>query len=64
MNRKIRRSMGQGLKLLSVLLCFSCSLLISDYLFFNSLMIHDEKTKKITTVKEVLKCDLNYHKIW
>ena len=27
------------------------------------LIIHEEKTKQITTVKEVWKCDLNYHKI-
>ena len=31
--------------------------------FFNkSLIIHDEKTKEITTVKEVWICDPNYHK--
>ena len=33
-------------------------------MFSNSLNIHEEKTKEITTVKEVWKCDLNYHKIW
>ena len=27
------------------------------------LIIHEEKTKEITTTKEVWKCDLNYHKI-
>ena len=32
--------------------------------FSNSLIIHAEKTKEITTVKEVWICDLNYHKIW
>ena len=31
--------------------------------FSNSLIIHEEKTKEITTVKEVWECDLNYHKI-
>ena len=31
--------------------------------FSNSLIIHEEKTKEITTEKEVSKCDLNYHKI-
>ena len=31
--------------------------------FSNSLIIHEEKTKEITTAKEVWKCDLNYHKI-
>ena len=31
--------------------------------FSNSLIIHEEKTKEITTVKEVWKCDVNYHKI-
>ena len=31
--------------------------------FSNSLIIHDEKTKEINTVKEVWRCDLNYHKI-
>ena len=33
-------------------------------LFSNSLIIHEEKTKEITTVKEVWICDPNYHKIW
>ena len=32
-------------------------------LFSNSLIIHEEKTKEITTVKEVWICDPNYHKI-
>ena len=37
---------------------------MSDYLkFSNSLIIHEEKTKEITTVKEVWICDPNYHKI-
>ena len=31
--------------------------------FSNSLIIHEEKTREITTVKEVWKRDLNYHKI-
>ena len=31
--------------------------------FSDSLIIHEEKTKEITTVKEVWKCDLNYYKI-
>ena len=31
--------------------------------FSNSLIIHEEKTKEITTVKEVGICDPNYHKI-
>ena len=31
--------------------------------FSNSLIIHEEKTKEITTVKEVRICDPNYHKI-
>ena len=35
-----------------------------DTSFSNSLIIHAEKTKEITTVKEVWICDLNYHKIW
>ena len=30
--------------------------------FSNSLIIHEEKTKQITTVKEVWKYGLNYHK--
>ena len=34
-----------------------------DLNFSNSLIIHDEKTKEITTVKEVWICDPNYHKI-
>ena len=32
--------------------------------FSNSLIIQEEKTKDITTVKEVWICDPNYHKIW
>ena len=32
--------------------------------FSNSLIIHEDKTKEITTVKEVWICDPNYHKIW
>ena len=31
--------------------------------FSNSLIIHEETTKEITTVKEVWICDPNYHKI-
>ena len=31
--------------------------------FSNSLIIHEEKTKEITTVKEVWICDPNYNKI-
>ena len=31
--------------------------------FSNSLIIHEDKTKEITTVKEVWICDPNYHKI-
>ena len=37
--------------------------MIWSLLFLNSLIIHEEKTKEITTVKEVWKCDLNYYKI-
>ena len=36
---------------------------IKDKSFSNSLVIHEEKTKEITTVKEVWICDPNYHKI-
>ena len=32
--------------------------------FSNSSIIHEEKTKEITTVNEVWICDPNYHKIW
>ena len=37
-----------------------------DMTFSNSLIfiIHEEKTKGITTVEGASKCDLNYHKIW
>ena len=31
--------------------------------FLNSFIIHEEKAKEITTVKEVWICDPNYHKI-
>ena len=34
---------------------------IKDRSFANSLIIHEEKAKEITTVKEVWKCDPNYH---
>ena len=34
-----------------------------DHMFSNSLIIHQEKTKKITTVTVVWICDPNYHKI-
>ena len=34
-----------------------------DHTFSNSLIIHEEKTKEITTVNEVWICDPNYHKI-
>ena len=44
--------------------CFLSALDRCFYLYFsNSLIIPDEKTKEITTVKEVWKCDLNYDKI-
>ena len=38
-------------------------LLVLTKIFSNSLIIHEEKTKEITTVKEVWICDPNYHKI-
>ena len=37
--------------------------MISIYFLSNSLIIHQEKTKKITTVTMVWICDPNYHKI-
>ena len=37
--------------------------LVFSIYFSNSLIIHEEKTKEITTVKEVWICDPNYHKI-
>ena len=43
-------------------LTLSDSRFISEH-FSNSLIIHEEKTKEITTVKEVWICDPNYHKI-
>ena len=47
---------------------FLCSSLLRDIIVLdvpisNSLTIHEEKTKEITTVKEVWICDPNYHKI-
>ena len=30
----------------------------------NNSSVEANKTKEITAVKEVSKCDLNYHKIW
>ena len=39
------------------------SLRLIEY-FSTSIIIHAEKTKEITTVKEVWICELNYHKIW
>ena len=48
-------------------LVFKCSRgMAPDYLgnkFSNSLIIHEEKTKEITTVREIWMCDPNYHKI-
>ena len=41
----------------------SCWLFIIHNRFSKSLIIHEEKTKEITTVKEVWICDPNYHKI-
>ena len=38
-------------------------LLIVTKYFSNSLIIHQKKTKKITTVTVVWICDPNYHKI-
>ena len=40
------------------------SLRLRNSNFSNSIIIHAEKTKEITTVKEVWICELNYHKIW
>ena len=40
-----------------------CASLFSIH-FLNSLMIHEEKIKEITAVKEVWKSDLNCHKMW
>ena len=37
--------------------------LILENLFSNSLIIHEEKTKEISTMNEVWICDPNYHKI-
>ena len=37
--------------------------ILDDKMFSSSLIIHKEKTKEITTVKEVWICDPNYHKI-
>ena len=36
---------------------------IRNRVFSNSLIIHQEETKKITTVTVVWICDPNYHKI-
>ena len=40
------------------------SLQILHFHFSNSLIIHEEKTKEVTTVKEVWICDPNCQKIW
>ena len=42
--------------------CYDCngSFTVLNWTFSNSLIIHQAKTKKITTVEEVWKCDLNY----
>ena len=42
---------------------FPTKLELLNLFFSNSLIIHEEKTKEITTVKEVWICDPNYHKI-
>ena len=36
---------------------------VEIFWFSNSLIIHEDKTKEITSVKEVWICDPNYHKI-
>ena len=48
-------------KLTTSVLHVSVLLLIMNFVI--SLIIHEEKTKEITTVKEVWKCNLTYHKI-
>ena len=46
------------------LICTWKDILWVSYLCFsNSLIIQEEKTKEITTVKEVWICDPNYHKL-
>ena len=52
-----------GKKVLSVLVSFLKYKCVVQLKFSNSLIIHQAKTKEITTVEEVWKCDLNYHKI-
>ena len=42
---------------------WACGYCIGKYIFSNSLIIHQEKTKKITTVTVVWICVPNYHKI-
>ena len=37
--------------------------LVSLLCFLEILIIHKEKTKEMTTVKEVWMCDPNYHKL-
>ena len=40
------------------------SLASTQQIFSNSLITREDKITKITTVKEVWKCDLNYYKIF
>ena len=42
---------------------FYYAIVLLKYLFSNSLIIHEELKKEITTVKEVWICDPNYHKL-
>ena len=37
---------------------------LSSVFLLKSLIIQEKTTKEVTSVKEVWKCDLNYHKIW
>ena len=37
--------------------------MVRIYFFSNSLIIPEEKTKEVTTVKEIWICDPNYHEI-
>ena len=43
--------------------CSPCVFIVVDVVFSNSLIIHQEETKKITAVTVVWICVPNYHKI-
>ena len=47
----------------ALVIATKCSIICLSVTFSNSLIVHEEKTKEIITVKEIWICNPNYHKI-